>query len=169
VWHTSATSRFRSNAHQLANRTQQRISVDEIHGAESLETDPDEVLAGVEPAGFNHLSIVGGHAAKVARLPLKHPFQSGGAPLVVGGKTGSSENRFDTFSRSGHLLTSRAVSRTAGIVFYPAVRFVGRNSSFFSASGLLATTLVSVSTPSSTRHFTLDLLLTVDDKRGGHL
>jgi hypothetical protein len=41
-----------------------------------LEADPDEVLAGIEPAGFNHLSIVGGHAAKVANLPPIHkdPF-----------------------------------------------------------------------------------------------
>jgi PIN domain nuclease of toxin-antitoxin system len=41
-----------------------------------LEADPDEVLAGVEPAGFNHLPILGGHAAKVAALPPIHkdPF-----------------------------------------------------------------------------------------------
>jgi len=41
-----------------------------------LEADPDDVLAGVEPAGFNHLPIVGGHAAKVAGLPPIHkdPF-----------------------------------------------------------------------------------------------
>jgi PIN domain nuclease of toxin-antitoxin system len=41
-----------------------------------LEADPNEVLAGIEPAGFNHLSIVGGHAAKVAELPPIHrdPF-----------------------------------------------------------------------------------------------
>jgi PIN domain nuclease of toxin-antitoxin system len=41
-----------------------------------LEADPNEVLAGVEPAGFSHLTIVGGHAAKVAELPPVHkdPF-----------------------------------------------------------------------------------------------
>jgi PIN domain nuclease of toxin-antitoxin system len=41
-----------------------------------LKADPNEVLAGVEPAGFNHLAIEGGHAAKVTELPPVHkdPF-----------------------------------------------------------------------------------------------
>jgi PIN domain nuclease of toxin-antitoxin system len=41
-----------------------------------LEADPNEILAGVEPAGFNHLPIVGEHAAKVKELPPIHkdPF-----------------------------------------------------------------------------------------------
>jgi len=37
-----------------------------------LEADPNEVLAGIESAGFNHLAIVGGHAAKVVELPPVH-------------------------------------------------------------------------------------------------
>jgi membrane peptidoglycan carboxypeptidase len=49
---------------------------------------------------------------------LKHAFDTNGVKLAVGGKTGSGDNRFDTFSRDGRLLTSRAVSRTAGFVFY---------------------------------------------------
>lgn len=43
--------------------------------AGKLEADPEEVIAGVEPAGFNHLSVVGGHAAKVAGLPPIHKDQ----------------------------------------------------------------------------------------------
>jgi PIN domain nuclease of toxin-antitoxin system len=41
-----------------------------------LEADPNEVLAGGEPAGFNHRPIVGGHGAKVVELaPIhKDPF-----------------------------------------------------------------------------------------------
>jgi PIN domain nuclease of toxin-antitoxin system len=41
-----------------------------------LKADPNEILAGVEPAGFNHLPIVAGHAAKVVALPPinKYPF-----------------------------------------------------------------------------------------------
>jgi PIN domain nuclease of toxin-antitoxin system len=41
-----------------------------------LSADPNEVLAGVEPAGFNHLPILGSHAAKVAELRAVHrdPF-----------------------------------------------------------------------------------------------
>ena len=56
---------------------------------------------------------------------LKHAFDANGIALAVGGKTGSGDNRFDTFSRDGRLLTSRAVSRTAGFVFYLSDRWFG--------------------------------------------
>jgi len=41
-----------------------------------LEADPAEVLMGIEPAGFNHLTIMGEHAAEVVKLPAIHkdPF-----------------------------------------------------------------------------------------------
>jgi len=41
-----------------------------------LEANPGEVLAGIEPAGFSHLTILGEHAAKVVELPPIHqdPF-----------------------------------------------------------------------------------------------
>lgn len=38
--------------------------------------------------------------------------------LAMGGKTGSGDNRFDTFGKGGRLISSRAVSRTAAFVFY---------------------------------------------------
>ncbi len=46
------------------------------YGGSNLVADPNEVVAGVETAGFNHLPIVGGHAAKVVELPPIHkdPF-----------------------------------------------------------------------------------------------
>lgn len=56
---------------------------------------------------------------------LRHAFDADGVTLAVGGKTGSGDNRFDTFSRGGRLLTSRAVSRTAGFVFYLGDRWFG--------------------------------------------
>ena len=41
-----------------------------------LSANPNEVLAGVEPAGFTHLPILGIHAAKVVELAAIHrdPF-----------------------------------------------------------------------------------------------
>ena len=41
-----------------------------------LQADPDEILAALEPAGFDLLSISGEHAAKAGKLPLLHkdPF-----------------------------------------------------------------------------------------------
>jgi membrane peptidoglycan carboxypeptidase len=48
-----------------------------------------------------------------------------GTPAVVGGKTGSGDNRFETFAGPGRLLSSRAVSRTAAFVFYVDDRYFG--------------------------------------------
>jgi hypothetical protein len=41
-----------------------------------------------------------------------------GATLQFGGKTGTGDNRFDTFTRWGGVRSSRAVNRTATFVFY---------------------------------------------------
>jgi len=78
-----------SSPGKLSKRARQRIDSSEVYVSAAsiweisiksalgkLVGNPEEVLAGVEPAGFNHLSIVGGHAAKVAELPCIHkdPF-----------------------------------------------------------------------------------------------
>jgi PIN domain nuclease of toxin-antitoxin system len=78
-----------SSPERLSKGARQRIDSSDVYASAAsiweisiksalgkLEADPDEVLAGIEPAGFNHLSIVGGHAAKVANLPPIHkdPF-----------------------------------------------------------------------------------------------
>jgi PIN domain nuclease of toxin-antitoxin system len=78
-----------SSPAKLSKRARERIESSDVYASAAsiweiniksalgkLEADPEEVLAGVEPAGFNHLSIVGGHAAKVAGLPPIHkdPF-----------------------------------------------------------------------------------------------
>lgn len=48
-----------------------------------------------------------------------------GEPVAVGGKTGSGDNRVDTFARGGGMITSRAVNRTATFVFYVGDRYFG--------------------------------------------
>jgi membrane peptidoglycan carboxypeptidase len=48
-----------------------------------------------------------------------------GRAVVVGGKTGSGDNRFETFTRWGGVISSRAVSRTATFVFYIGERYFG--------------------------------------------
>jgi PIN domain nuclease of toxin-antitoxin system len=78
-----------SSPEKLTKRARQRIESSEVYASAAsiweisiksalgkLEADPNEVLAGVEPAGFSHLTIVGGHAVKVAELPPVHkdPF-----------------------------------------------------------------------------------------------
>jgi PIN domain nuclease of toxin-antitoxin system len=78
-----------SSPEKLSKRARQRIDSSEVYVSAAsiweisinsalgkLKADPNEVLAGVEPAGFNHLPIVAGHAAKVVELPPVHkdPF-----------------------------------------------------------------------------------------------
>jgi PIN domain nuclease of toxin-antitoxin system len=78
-----------SSPAKLSKRARQRIETSDVYASAAsiweisirgalgkLEADPAEVLAGVEPAGFNHLPILGCHTAKVAELPPVHrdPF-----------------------------------------------------------------------------------------------
>lgn len=48
-----------------------------------------------------------------------------GNPLPLGGKTGTGDNRFDTFGAGGGLIGSRVIDRTATFVFYLGDRFFG--------------------------------------------
>jgi membrane peptidoglycan carboxypeptidase len=48
-----------------------------------------------------------------------------GSPIPLGGKTGSGDNRFETYAGGGQLVASRAVSRTAAFVFYVGDRYYG--------------------------------------------
>jgi PIN domain nuclease of toxin-antitoxin system len=78
-----------SSPAKLSKRARQRIDSSEVYASAAsiweisiksalgkLEVNPAEVLNGVEPAGFNHLPILGAHAAKVVELPPVHkdPF-----------------------------------------------------------------------------------------------
>jgi membrane peptidoglycan carboxypeptidase len=65
--------------------------------------------------------VESGTARRVAGV-----FQEpGGKLIVVGGKTGSGDNRFDTFAGRGRLISSRPVSRTAAFAFYIGDRYFG--------------------------------------------
>lgn len=48
-----------------------------------------------------------------------------GQAIKLGGKTGTGDNRTDTFARSGSLISSRPVDRTATFVFFLGDRFYG--------------------------------------------
>ena len=53
-----------------------------------------------------------------------------GKPMAAGGKTGSGDNRFKTFSRGGFVKSSRVVNRTATFVFYVGDRYFGVMTAF---------------------------------------
>jgi membrane peptidoglycan carboxypeptidase len=48
-----------------------------------------------------------------------------GRPMIVGGKTGTGDNRYDTFGRGGAVISQRVIDRTATFVFYLGDRFFG--------------------------------------------
>jgi membrane peptidoglycan carboxypeptidase len=50
---------------------------------------------------------------------------SDGTALTVGGKTGSGDNRFETFNRYGGVTSSHSTNRTAAFVFYIGDRYFG--------------------------------------------
>ena len=51
--------------------------------------------------------------------------RSDGTHLLVGGKTGTGDHRFETYGPGGKVLTSRVVNRTATFVFWIGDRFFG--------------------------------------------
>jgi membrane peptidoglycan carboxypeptidase len=53
-----------------------------------------------------------------------------GLPLVVGGKTGTGDNRFDSFTAGGRLSGSRVVDRTATFVFFVGDHLFGSITAF---------------------------------------
>ena len=49
----------------------------------------------------------------------------GAEPIVIGGKTGTGDHRFERYGRGGQLLESRVMNRTATFVFYLGDRYFG--------------------------------------------
>jgi len=57
-----------------------------------------------------------------------------GRPLIVGGKTGTGDNRFKSFGAGHHLVESRVVDRTATFVFFLGDRFYGTITAYVAGS-----------------------------------
>ena len=58
----------------------------------------------------------------------------GGRIIPVGGKTGTGDNRLESFSANGHVIGDKAVSRTATFVFMIGDRFYGTMVAFVPGS-----------------------------------
>jgi PIN domain nuclease of toxin-antitoxin system len=97
LWALASPSKLSKKARQRIDSSEVYVSAASIweisikRALGKLEADPAEVLAAIEPAGFNHLTIIGEHAAKVVTLPPIHkdPFdrllvaQAGVEPMIL--------------------------------------------------------------------------------------
>jgi membrane peptidoglycan carboxypeptidase len=59
---------------------------------------------------------------------------SDGKPLVVGGKTGTGDNRFDSYRNGRQITSSRVVDRTATFVFFLGDRYYGTVTAYVSGA-----------------------------------
>ena len=57
-----------------------------------------------------------------------------GGPLVVGGKTGTGDNRIDSYRNGRQLSSSRVVDRTATFVFFLGDRYYGTITAYVSGA-----------------------------------
>ena len=60
--------------------------------------------------------------------------QPDGKPLVMGGKTGTGDNRLQTVGRGGQVISSKALNRTATFVFYLGPRHFGTLTAYVAGS-----------------------------------
>jgi membrane peptidoglycan carboxypeptidase len=109
------------------------VSLTDVHFAEG--TPYETILERLPEAGQQ---VLAPEVARTVRAAMATVVEQGtarrlngvfktadGKVLTVGGKTGSGDNRFETFSRSGAVVTSRATNRTATFVFYIGERYFG--------------------------------------------
>jgi membrane peptidoglycan carboxypeptidase len=74
--------------------------------------------------------LVGVVETGTARRAWRSIVLSGGEVVPVGGKTGTGDNRYEAYARSGTLIASRVVNRTATFVFVIGDRFFGTVTAF---------------------------------------
>lgn len=70
-------------------------------------------------------ALIGVVEQGTARRAFRSIVLSDGRSVTIGGKTGTGDNRFDTFGGGGALVESKVLSRTAAFVFFIDNRFYG--------------------------------------------
>ena len=109
------------------------VSIQKLHFAAS--TPYETVFVRQQPQGERLLPV---ELTQVVRRALQGVVEQGtaarlngafkdanGNRIIMGGKTGTGDNRYKTFGAGGNLLTSRVVNRTATMVFFLGDRFFG--------------------------------------------
>lgn len=109
------------------------MRIDSLHFAADTPYETQLVRAPAEP-----VQVLPPEVAQVARAAMIDVAAAGtarrlggafvgedGTALVVGGKTGTGDHRYDVYGRGGQLLSSRVVTRSATLVFLIGDRFYG--------------------------------------------
>ncbi len=108
------------------------MSIERLHFAADTPYDttmtpagqPEQVMA-PEVAQTLRRALMGVVSGGTARRLTGTYKASDGSLLLVGGKTGTGDNRYDRFARGGGIISSRVVDRTATFVFFLGDRFYG--------------------------------------------
>ncbi len=108
------------------------VRIDQLHFAQntpyetnlSAAAEPRRVLP-VEVARTLRRALTGVVANGTARRLNGAYTEADGRLLLVGGKTGTGDNRFDRFAKGGGIISSRVVDRTGTFVFFLGDRFFG--------------------------------------------
>ena len=109
------------------------MKIDQLHFGEGTPTET--IVSRGSPAGKRVIApeiaslvryeMVGVVENGTGRRAVKSVVLSNGKMIPVGGKTGTGDNRMESFSASGHVIGSKSVSRTATFVFMVGDRFYG--------------------------------------------
>jgi len=102
----------------------------------------------LEPAGEKAVRVLDPAVARAARAAMVEVVEDGtarrlrgvyvgadGKPLIVGGKTGTGDHRFDEYGPRHRLISSRVVNRTGTIAFFIGDRFFGTVTSHVAGEG----------------------------------
>ena len=111
---------------------QSAVRLEDLHFGQSTPFDttlvrrqlPAQRVLPAEVAAVAHEGMLGVVEKGTARTAHDAVMQ-GGKIVPVGGKTGTGDNRYQTFSAPGVISNSRAVNRTATFVFTIGERFFG--------------------------------------------
>jgi membrane peptidoglycan carboxypeptidase len=109
------------------------VEVERLHFASGTPYQTDMSLAPEAPKQVILPEIastvrrsLAGVVAQGTGTRIRNAFtDANGAPLPVGGKTGTGDNRYDRYGPGGQLISSRVVDRTGTFVFFIGDRFFG--------------------------------------------
>ena len=109
------------------------LKIDQLHFGQGTPTETlvsRDIPAGrrvlaPEIAALVRREMIGVVENGTGRRALRSIVLANGQAIPVGGKTGTGDNRLESFSASGHVTGSKVVNRTATFVFIVGDRFYG--------------------------------------------